>query len=153
VNLHGAGGWLGSGAAVITIGACVLTMTHRHRFPSATHPWTGRLIIALMYCAGCALVVTPAGEFITGIERDATRWLGGVSTGLGWAAVTIAVLFLLAAITVALIWEPDPGIAYAAAGTPFLACLAGGGIAASAYQLTAVPAQQAVASLARLLGG
>jgi len=153
VNLAGAGAWLGSGAAVVVIGACTLATVHMHHLPARSHPWICRLVIALMYCAGCTLVITPGGEYVTGLERDIAGWFGGVSTGIGWAAVTVAVLFLLAAIAVALVWEPAPGFGYYALTTPFIAVLAAGGAAAQAYQATAVPAQQGAEALARMLGG
>jgi formate/nitrite transporter FocA (FNT family) len=153
VNLTGMGAWLGSGAAIVVIGACSLITIHMHHLPPRSHPWIARLVIAAMYCAGCTLVITAAGEYVTGLERDVTGWFGGVATGIGWAAITVAVLFLLAAIMVALIWEPAPGFGYYALATPFVAVLAAGGLAAQAYQATAVPAQQGAEALARILGG
>lgn len=148
-----AGGWLGSGAALIVIGVCYVAMRHMHHLPGITHPWISRGIIAAMYCAGAALTLTPAGEFCLRLERDIFGWLGGVGSGLGWAAVTIATLFLAAAILVALIWAPSTGFATVAAGAPLIMALATGGVALQLYTATAYPAQQAVSAIATWAGG
>jgi cytochrome bd-type quinol oxidase subunit 2 len=151
--IGGAGGWLGSGAAVIVIGLCWLAMKHMHHLHSVAHPWISRAVLAAMYCAGAALTLTPAGTFVIGLERDVLGWLGGVSTGLGWAAVTVATLFLAVSIAVALIWVPTTGFAAVAAGAPLVMALATGGIALQIYTATAYPAQQAVSAIAAWAGG
>lgn len=153
--MSGIGGWLGGGAALIVAGLCWLLMRHGHHLPAMTHPWQHRLVIVLMYCAGAALLVTTVGAWVLRGLSALGGLVGGTSpgSGIGWALVTIGALFLFAGVVVALIWIPDPGVAYIAAITPLVLALAPGGWAHSIYVVTTAPAQGLVTQLGHLAGG
>ena len=153
--MNSADGWFGSGGALIVMGLCWLAMKHMHHLPDKTHPFLRRGILAAMYCAGAALAVTAAGEFIIRLGRDAEGFAGGTrpGSGLAWALVTTGALLLAAAVAVALIWVPDLAFAYVAAVTPLVLALAPGGFAHDIYTATAAPAQQAVFAIAAWAGG
>ena len=149
------GGWLGGGAAVIVAGLCWLLMRHGHHLPAMTHPWQHRLVIVLMYCAGAALLVTTMGAWLLHTLNSLGGFIGGTGpgSGIGWALVTVGALFLFAGVMVALIWIPDPGVAYIAAITPLVLALAPGGFVHSIYVFTTAPAQQLVGQIAHSVGG
>jgi hypothetical protein len=153
--MNGISGWFGSGGAVIVMGLCWLAMKHMEHLPAKTHPYLRRAVIAAMYCAGAALAVTSAGEFVIRLGDDAEGLAGGArpGTGLAWALVTTGALLLAAAVVVALIWVPDLAFAYVAAAAPLVLALAPGGFAHSIYTATAGPAQDAVYQIAAWAGG
>ena len=149
------GGWLGGGAALITIGLCFLLMRFGHHLPAQTHPWQHRAVIVGMYAAGSALVITTVGAWFMRAADALGGWIGGTApgSGIGWALVTLGGLFLFAGVLVAVIWVPDPGAAYVAAATPFVLALAAGGIVHWLYVVTTAPAQQLVTTIASTVGG
>lgn len=149
------GGWLGGGAAIIVAGLCFLLMRFGHHLPKMTHPWQHRLVIVLMYSAGAALLVTTVGGWLLHGLSSLGGLIGGTSpgSGIGWALVTIGALFLFAGVVVALIWMPDPGVAYIAAVTPLVLALAPGGWVHTIYVVTTAPAQGLVDQLAHSVGG
>lgn len=149
------GGWLGGGAALITIGLCFLLMRFGHHLPAMTHPWQHRFVILAMYAAGSVLVITTIGAWILRTLNSLAGVIGGAGpgSGAGWAMVTIGALFLFAAVVVALIWQPNLGVAYIAVVTPLMLAFAPGGIAHQLYVFTAAPAQQLVTALATWAGG
>jgi hypothetical protein len=149
------GAWLGSGAALIVAGLCWLLIRHLHHMPSMTHPWLHRVLIIGMYCAGAVAVVTPVGLWLLRLIERLAGLAGGTApgTGLGWALVTVAALFLAAAVAVALVWVPDVSVAWVALATPLVLALAPGGFAHRLYEVTAGPAQSLVTHLATWAGG
>ena len=153
--MSGIGGWLGTGAAVVVIGLCLLLMRFGHRLPSVSHPWQHRAVIVLMYAAGAALLVTTGGSWVLHTLGSLGGWIGGTApgSGIGWALVTIGALFLLASVVADLIWQPNATAAYRAAVTPLALALATGGVAAQIYAFTAYPAQQLVLQIGHWAGG
>ena len=149
------GGWLGGGAALIVAGLCFLLMRFGHHLHPMTHPWQHRAVIVGMYCAGAALLVTTVGGWLLRTLDSLGGFIGGTSpgSGIGWALVTIGALFLFAGVVVALIWIPDPGVAYVAAATPLVLALAPGGFVHGIYAFTTAPAQQLVTQIAHQVGG
>jgi hypothetical protein len=146
-------GLLGDGAAVIVIGLCVVVSMYMHHLPGMTHPWIRRLLIVLMYSAGAALILTPVGAWVVGRLEWAGGYAGGFSSGIGWSAVVIGSLLMCAAVFVCLVWAPDMFAAYIAVVTPLILALVPGGFMHSIYSYTTYPAQQAVESIGRALGG
>lgn len=149
------GGWLGSGAALIVIGLVFLLMKFGHHLPSASHPWLHRLVIVGAFCAGAVLVLTTVGSWLLHLLESIGGFAGGTApgTGIGWALVTYGALALFAGIVVALVWEPDPSIAYLAMVTPLMLALAPGGFAHEVYTFTSAPAQALVTQVAHWAGG
>ena len=148
--------WAGSGVAVITAGLCWLLLRHLNHLPAGTHPWLHRLVIIGMYCAGVAFVLTAAGQWILNLARSALGLVGASTaphSGLGWALITLAALFLAAAVFVALVWTPSAQYAYVALATPLVLALAPAGFAHQIYVVTSAPAQQLVAAIATRAGG
>jgi hypothetical protein len=149
----GIGGWIGTGAAVIVIGLCVITSMFMSHLPKVLHSWIRRLIIVAMFCGGAGLVVTPLGSFaLRGLDLLGDL-AGGYGTGWGWAAVVIASAFLSATVLVCLIWIPDMMAAYIAVVLPLILVLVPGGFMHSIYTATTYPAQSAVEAIAGWLGG
>lgn len=148
--------WAGSGVALVTAGVCWLLLRHLHHLPSKSHPWLHRAAIVGMYCAGVAFVLTIAGGWILDHLRGALGIVGASTaphSGLGWALITIGALALIAALLVAVIWEPDPRYAYIALAAPLLLALAPAGAAHQAYAATAAPATSLVQNVATWAGG
>lgn len=146
---------LGGGEALIVIFVCYLMMRHVSRLPSMTHPVANRLIIAGMFCAGVVLAATSLGLWV--IAK--AHWLGGLTggtnpgDGIGWSLVTIGALLLAASVAVALIWDPNPSVAYLALVTPLMLALVPGGFLHQAYVFVSSPAASAVNQVAHSLGG
>lgn len=149
------GAWLGGGAALLVAGLCWLLMRHLHHLPKMTHPWLHRALIVGMWCAGAVAVVTPAGQWALHLIQRVLGYAGGTApgSGAGWALITIAALFLAAAVFVALVWVPDVSVAWVALVAPLVLALAPGGFAHHLYDVTAVPATQLVNQLATWAGG
>ena len=154
--MSGIASWAGSGIVLITVGVCWLLLRHLNHLPSGTHPWLHRAAIIGMYCAGSVFVVTTAGQWILGKAQDVLGLVGASTaphSGLGWALVTIGALAMAAAVFVALVWTPNASYAYFALATPLVLALAPAGFAHHIYDITAVPAQQLVESIANWAGG
>jgi hypothetical protein len=150
--MGGIGGWIGTGAAVIVIGLCVIGSIFMSHLPKVLHSWIRRLIIVLMFCGGAGLVVTPLGSLaLRGLDLLGGL-VGGYATGWGWAAVVITSAFLAGTAFVCLIWVPDLTAAYIACVLPLILALVPGGILHSIYTGTTAPAQAAVEALAHSVG-
>lgn len=153
--MSGIGQWLGDGAALIVAFCCWLLLRYVQHLPQMSHPWIHRAAIAVMYCAGVVLTVTTVGTWVIGTLQRAGGLIGGTSpgSGIGWALVTIGALSILGAVIVALVWRPDPLVAYAALAAPLILALAPGGIAHQVYAFTAAPASSLVSQIATWAGG
>ena len=149
------GAWLGDGAALMVIGLCWLLMRHLHHPPSMTHPWLHRALIIGMWCAGAVAAVTPAGQWAVRLVQHVAGFAGGTApgSGIGWALITVAALFLAAAVFVGLVWVPDISVAWVALVAPFVLALAPGGFAHHLFVITSAPAQQLVSQIAAWAGG
>jgi hypothetical protein len=146
-------GWLGSGAGVVVIGLCIIMMIFIPRLPGWSHQWVHRLLIAIMYCGGSALAVTTLGGYVLEALGWIAGWFGGTTSGIGYVTIVVASSFLLLTVAVCLIWEPDPGAAYLAAGLPLVLALVPGGFLHAVYVTTSWPAQQATLVIAHWVGG
>jgi hypothetical protein len=151
--MSGISGWVGTGAGVIMIGACVIAFMFVHRLPAMSHPWIHRALIAGMYCGASAVTVTTIGQFILRAEHAVTGFFGGVASGVGYVAIVLAALFLLLTVAAAVIWLPAVSAGYLAVALVFTLALVPGGALRSVYAATAAPGQQAAAQLAAWLGG
>lgn len=150
-------GWPGTAAGLTAIGACVvLGMFAPRLIPrrwNRAHPWLHRLLAALMYCGACALLVTPVGQGAVRGIAAAFGLLGGVSTGLGHAAVVIAALFLLLTVALALTTEPHPRAIWYAFGLVIVLALVPGGWLHSLLAATSGPGRLAASAVASWMGG
>jgi hypothetical protein len=141
-----------TGALAIVVGW--LFLRHLHHAPQATHEWTRRAVIMMMYAGGAALTVTALG----GWADQAVNWLAGLLGGSLYAGpfrlpIIGACLILGAALIVGLIWEPDDKMAYAAIGMPLLLSLVPGGLIHSAYLAVNTPALDFAQWLNHAVGG
>ena len=154
--MSGVASWAGSGAALITAGACWLLLRHLGHLPSGTHPWLHRAAIVGMYSAGLVFTVTAAGQWILATIRSAFGMVGSTTPGSGmmWALVAIGALALALTVLVALIWTPGPQYAYVAMVTPLVLLLPPPGSAGHRiYDATAGIATHLVTQLATRIGG
>lgn len=149
--MSGIGGWAGSGAGLIMIGASWVLMRYLHHLPKASHPVLHRLEIIGMYAGGATLVLTSAlGLWVIRAELWALGLFGGVSGGTGHAAVVIAATFLAAAVLVALVFIPDSFAAWLALALPFVLALSGGHLH---DMLTVFPGPALAQQVSQWLGG
>ena len=146
-------GWVGTGAGLITIAACLILAGFVHYLPKFSHPWLHRGLIIAAYCGATAVIVTTIGQFIIRMVEDAAGLLGGFSSGIGFAAITLAGLFLLLTVLVAVIKVPVPGMMVLAVGLAFTLALVPGGFLHDFYAETAIPGQQLAGQIASWLGG
>lgn len=152
--MNGIGGWAGSGAGVIMIGACVLLMRYMTHLPAAAHVWLGRAAITGMYCGGAAIAVTTIGQQAIRLLRWALGFAGGGTpgSGLGWAFLILTALFLTITVAVA-IKTADMLGAYTAVILPLVLAVPAAGFLHQVYADTTYPSQQAVLAIAHWIGG
>lgn len=146
-------GWVGTGAGLIVIGACMIAVLFVHHLPKWSHPWVHRALIIGMYCGATAVLVTTVGQYAITAADTAAGWFGGFGTGLGKVAIVLAGFFLLASLIIALVKVPSAGAATLAVALAFLLALVPGGFLHQFYEVTAVPGQQIAGTVASWLGG
>lgn len=150
-------GWAGTATGLTAIGACVvLGMFAPRLIPrrwGRAHPWLHRLLAVLMYCGACALLVTPVGAGAVHGIQSALGLVGGVSAGWGRAAVTVAALFLLLTVLLAVTTEPHPRAIWYAFGLVLVLALVPGGWFHQLLAATSGPGRLAAAAFASALGG
>lgn len=146
-------GWVGTGAGLIVIGACLIAALFVQHLPSWSHPWVHRALIIGMYAGATAVLVTTIGQYAVRWALTIAGWFGGFGSGLGKAAIVLGSLFLLLTVLIALWKVPSAGAATLAVGLAFLLALAPGGFLHQFYMATAVPGQQLASSVASWLGG
>jgi hypothetical protein len=147
------GGWIGTGAGLIIIGACVIATAFVNHLPKFSHPWVHRALIIGMYAGATALIVTTIGQFFLHLAEHVAGFFGGFGSGLGKAAIILASFFLLLTVLIALIKVPSAGAATLAVALAFLLALVPGGFLHQFYVVTAAPGQQIAAQFATWLGG
>lgn len=142
--------WGVSAAGIVVAALCIIGLRHHHHLPSVTHAILQRLAIAFAYVAGCAIAETALGSYVTQALGWALGTAGGSSSVAGRTAVTVAGMFLAAAVIVALVFIPQASVVYLALATPFVLQLAGGHLHAL---MDIVPAQQVVEAISHWIGG
>lgn len=147
------GGWIGTGAGLIIIGACVIATAFVNHLPAFSHPWVHRALIVGMYAGATALIATTIGRFILNLAGTVAGWFGGFGSGLGKAAIILAAFFLLLTVLIAVIKVPSAGAGVLAVALAFLLALVPGGFLHQFYAQTAIPGQQLAAQFASWLGG
>ena len=147
------GGWIGTGAGLIIIGACLIAALFVSYLPSWSHPWLHRALIVGMYAGATALIATTIGQFALNLAVRVAGWFGGFGSGLGKAAIVLASLFLLLTVLIALVKVPSAGAATLAVALAFMLALVPGGFLHQVYADTAAPGQQLAAQFASWLGG
>jgi len=147
------GGWIGTGAGVITIGICMIAVALVKHLPKFSHPWVHRLLIIGMYSGATAVIATPIGAFAVSLIETVAGWFGGFGSGIGLAAIVIGGFFLLAAVIIAVIKVPSAAAGSLAVVTAFVLVLVPGGFLHQFYAETAIPGQQFAASVASWMGG
>lgn len=146
-------GWIGTGAGLITIGACFIFAMFVNHMPKFSHPWVHRFLIVGMYAGATAILVTTIGQFFLNLARTVAGFFGGFGSGLGRAAIVLASLFLLLSVLIAVIKVPTPAAASLAVILAFMLALVPGGFLHQFYAYTAAPGQQFAGQLATWLGG
>lgn len=152
------GGWPGTGAGLLLIGACAVILYFAprlvpRRFHKHAHPWLHRAITVLMYCGACALLVTGAGHWLVSALGDVTGPLGGLGSGAGRAAIDIVALFLALTVLLAVTTEPAPRAGWYAVLLVIVLALVPGGWPAHLLAVTSRPGQAVAASVASWFGG
>jgi len=146
-------GWIGTGAGLITIGACLIFAMFVNHLPKFSHPWVHRFLIVGMYAGATAVLVTTVGQFFLNLAQTIAGFFGGFGAGLGKAAIVLASLFLLLSVLIAVIKIPSAAAASLAVILAFLLALVPGGFLHQFYAYTAQPGQQFAGQLAAWLGG
>ena len=144
---------IGSGVPLIVAGAAWILIGHYRRLPSATHPWICRALIAVMFMAGSALVVSGLGRWLMGIITGIAGWFGGLNFGAAHVLITLAALSLLLTAVAGIIWAPDDSVATMALILPLVLALPAGGFLHHVYVATSAPAQAVASQLSAWLGG
>lgn len=144
-------GIAGSGAGIVTIAVAWLIDRHQYRVPLVS-AWLARLAAILMFAGGSAVAVTPLGQWIVTMADGAAQVLGGLGSGLPFAVLTVAALFLAVGVTTDLIWAPGSGLITAAV-LPLILGLTQGGLLHGMYEALAIPAGQYAAAISALIGG
>lgn len=155
---HVLSGWPGTATGLTAIGACVVLglLAPRlipRRWHGRAHPWVHRLITVVMYCGACALLLTPPGRDLVHGIRVVAGWLGGVSSGWGYAAVSVAGVFLILTIALALTTEPHPRAGWYAVMLVIVLALVPGGWLHSVLMATSGPGTTAAQAVATWIGG
>lgn len=146
-------GWVGTGAGLIVIGACLIAVMFVNHLPKFLLPWAHRALIIGMYAGATAVLVTTLGQYLLSWARTVAGWFGGFGAGLGKAAIVLSALFLLLTVVIALWKVPNAGAATLAVALAFILALVPGGFLHQFYMATALPGQQLAASVASWLGG
>jgi hypothetical protein len=140
-----------SAVPLIVAGAVMFFLGRYRDLPGASHPWICRLLIALMFCAGAALVVSPIGSWLVTLLHAVAGWIPGAA-GLQHIAVTLGALSLL--LTAAWgMWHADDKVVTLALFLPLVLSLPAGGFLHEVYTATTAPAQQTAAAFSAWLGG
>jgi hypothetical protein len=149
-----AGSWAASWAAVAVLAVCGVVIhrmnTHGNRLPGWAHPILSRVLILGMFVGGCAVALTALGGYVISLELWATGLAHGNAAGLGHDLAIGAGVFLFLTVIIALIWVPDPRLAWAALALPFVAALSGGHLHGI---LTLLPAVQWCEQISHWIGG
>jgi hypothetical protein len=146
-------GWVGTGAGLIVIGACLIAAIFVNHLPKWSHPWVHRALIIGMYAGATAVLVTTIGQYALSWTETIAGWFGGFGSGIGKAAIVLSSLFLLLTVLIALWKVPSAGAATLAVALAFLLALTPGGFLHQFYLTTAAPGQQLASSVASWLGG
>jgi hypothetical protein len=146
-------GWVGTGAGLIVIGACLIAVMFVNHLPKWAQPWAHRALIIGMYAGATAVLVTTLGQYALHWVTVIAGFFGGFGSGLGKAAIVLAGLFLLLTVAIGLWKVPDAAVATLAVALAFLLALTPGGILHQFYVTTAAPGQQLAATVASWLGG
>lgn len=147
------GSWVGTGAGVILIGACFIVAIFVGHAPKFSHPWIHRLLILGVYAGATAVLATEGGQLIRGLANRIAGYFGGFGSGIGYAAIVLAGLFLLLSFLIAVIKVPSLGAMSLALLLAFTLALVPGGFLHQFYVVTAAPGQQYAEQFATWLGG
>jgi hypothetical protein len=146
-------GLIGTGGPIIVAAVTWIMLGHYHRLPSGAHPWICRALIAVMFCAGVALAISPLGTWLTSVVTSVSGWFGGIGSGLGHVLIVVSAWSLLATAIVAMVWQPNDQVATMALFLPWILSLVPSGVLAHLYASVTVPAQAAAQALSSWLGG
>jgi hypothetical protein len=149
-----AASWAASWSAVAVLAVCAVIAhrmgTHGSRLPGFLHPVLSRLLILGMFVGGCAVALTALGGYIIAVELWATDLAHGNAAGFGRDLAVGAGVFLFLTVLIALVWVPDPRLAWCALALPFVAALSGGHLHGI---LTVLPVVQWCEEISHWVGG
>lgn len=149
-----AASWAASWSAVAVLAVCAVVIhrmgTHGNRLPGWAHPILSRFLILGMFVGGCAVALTALGGYVITAELWVTGLAHGNSAGFGHDAAMAAGVFLLLTVVIALVWVPDPRLAWCALALPFVASLSGGHLRGV---LTILPVVQWCEQISHWIGG
>jgi hypothetical protein len=139
--------------ACVTVAVAVLLMRHADKTPQKAHPWVGRIVIVLMWCAGAVFAASGLEGLVSDWTADVTGWVGAQYSPLITTFIIIAALFLAVGTFVALVWAPDDQAAYTALAVPLVLGLVGGGALHELYIATVSPGQAVASAVSAWLAG